>query len=76
MFRYIIPLSKKAKNLLDKSTVKWTIDYPKEKDLGWKIQTDDGYELLKEIPKMNLSVVNVNKKNVNSYKMEKHEFFG
>ena len=76
MFRYIMPLSKKAKNLLDKSTVKWTIDYPKEKDLGWKIQTDDGYELLKEMPKMNLSVVNVNKKNVNSYKMEKHEFFG
>lgn len=76
MFRYIMPLSKKAKKMLDKSTVNWNTPYPKEKDLEWKIQTDDGYEPLKEMPKMNLSVVNVNKKNVNSYKREENVFFG
>jgi len=76
-FRYIMPLSKKARKLLDKSTVSWTIDnYPKEKDLEWKIQTDDGYKILKEMPKMNLDVVNINKKNVNSYKTVENSFFG
>jgi len=78
MFRYIMPLSKKARKMLDtSSTVKWTNnDYPKEKDLEWKIQTDDGYKLLTEMPQMNLSVVNINKKNVESYQRKDNEFFG
>ena len=77
MFRYIMPLSKKAQKLLASSTVSWTIDdYPKDKDLEWKIQTDDGYVVTKEMPKMNLSVVNINKKNVNSFKRVENEFFG
>lgn len=76
-FRYIMPLSKKAKKLLDNSTVSWTIEYPKESSLEWKIQTDDGYELMKEKPKFDLTVVNINKKNVDSYKkVEQNEFFG
>ena len=75
-FRYIMPLSKIARKMLDKSTVKWTMDYPKEKDLEWKKQVDDGYEIIKDMPKIDLGIVNVNKKNVNSYKREEHEFFG
>ena len=43
-FRYIMPLTKQARKMLDKSTVKWTIDYPKEGDLEWKKQADEGYE--------------------------------
>ncbi len=75
MFRYIMPLSKKARKMLKDSTVNWSLNYPKEKDLEWKIQTDDGYTKTKEMPKMNLSVVNINKKNVNSFKREENEFF-
>ena len=76
MFRYIMPLSKKAKKLLDKSTISWTINYPKKDDLEWKIQTDDGYITTKEMPKMDLSIVNINKKNVDSFKRKENEFFG
>jgi len=75
-FRYIMPLSKEARKMLDKSTVKWTIDYPKENNLEWKKQVDGGYELIKEMPKIDLGRVNVNKKNVNSYKKEENVFFG
>ncbi len=75
-FRYIMPLSKQARKMLDKSTVKWTIDYPKEGDLEWKKQGDDGYEMLPEMPKIDLGMVNINKKNVDSFKMAKNEFFG
>lgn len=75
MCRYIMPLSKKARKMLDKSTVSWTIDYPKKDDLEWKIQTDDGYITTKEMPKMDLSIVNINKKNVDSYKRKECEFF-
>jgi hypothetical protein len=75
-FRYIMPLTKEAKKLIDNSTVKWTIDYPKKEDLEWKEQTDDGYKTVKDMPKFNLSVVNINKKNVNSYIKEPNEFFG
>ena len=77
MFRYIMPLSKKAQKLLASSSVKWIMnDYPKDKDLEWKIQTDDGYIVTKEMPKMNLSAVNINKKNVDSFKRVENEFFG
>ena len=62
--------------MLDNSTVQWTIDYPKEADLEWKKQVDNGYEIVKELPKINLGIVNVNRKNVDSYKVEEHEFFG
>ena len=76
MFRYIMPLSKKARKLLDKSTTEWNTNYPKEKDLEWKIQTDGGYEIIKEMPNFNLNVVNINKDNVNAYKVEDNIFFG
>ena len=76
-FRYIMPLSKKSRKLLDKSTVSWTIDnYPKEGDLEWKKQGEDGYEMLPSMPKIDLGMVNINKKNVNSFKRIENEFFG
>lgn len=69
-FRYIIPLTKESKKIIKNgSTVSWGIEYPKEVDLLWKEQVAKGkYDVLKEIPKMDLSVVEVNKKNVNAHK--------
>lgn len=76
MFRYIMPLSSKARKLLDNSTVKWTIEYPKEGDLEWKKQVEEGYEVLKEKPAFDLTKVNVNKKNVEAYQTTENPFFG
>ena len=68
-FRYIHPLSNEAKKLMATSTVKWTKNYPKEEDLKWKIKTGyKKYEPLESMPWFDLSVVNVNKANVNSHK--------
>ena len=68
-FRYILPLNREAQKLMDTSTVKWTKDYPKEHDLQWKIKTGyKKYELLESMPDFDLSVVNVNRTNVNTYK--------
>jgi len=36
-FRYILPLNKKAKNLIKSSNYRWSLDYPKEDDLLWKV---------------------------------------
>ena len=68
-FRYILPLNKEAKKLMDTSTVKWSKDYPKEDALQWKIKTGfRQYELLESMPWFDLSVVNINTANVNSHK--------
>tara|TARA_Y100000590_G_scaffold182313_1_gene207820 strand:- start:1520 stop:2395 length:876 start_codon:yes stop_codon:yes gene_type:complete len=40
MFRYIYPLTKKAKKMLKDSSMNWTREYPKDKDLEWKDITD------------------------------------
>ena len=40
MFRYIYPLNKKAKKMLKNSSMEWTKNYPKEKDLEWRDVTD------------------------------------
>lgn len=67
-FRYIMPLNKKAKRSLKKSTVDWEQPYPKAHDLQWKDASAGGKAiLLDEMPEMDLSVVNVNAKNVNQY---------
>jgi hypothetical protein len=47
MFRYIYPLSKKAKKVLEESGMWRKGDYPKDYDLRWKKKTIDG---LVEIP--------------------------
>ena len=69
-FRYIIPLNKTSKKILKNgSTVTWGIEYPKANDLLWKEQMAKGkYDTLKELPQMDLGVVEVNEKNVNAHK--------
>ena len=70
-FRYILPLSKVYSKLLKESTVEWTKSYPKDYDLKWRRQIDKGiWETLPEMPEMNLSVVNINKKNVNLHRSQ------
>ena len=68
-FRYIYPLSKESKKILKNgSTVEWGLNYPKEVDLLWKEQLDKGiYGILEKVPHMDLSVVEVNEKNVNAH---------
>jgi len=68
-FRYILPLTRGARKLLKESTVKWSREYPKEDCLKWKIRT--GYKEYKELsgmPIFDLSVVNLNKNNVEAHK--------
>ena len=68
-FRYILPLTRGAKKLLNESTVTWNKDYPKEDSLKWKIRTGiKQYKDLKCIPTFNLEVVNINKQNVEGHK--------
>ena len=69
-FRYIFPLTKESKKILKKgSTVEWGLDYPKEESLLWKEQVEKGkYVILEGKPEMDLSVVEVNEKNVNAHK--------
>jgi len=67
-FRYIMPLNKRAKRNLRKSPVDWFQDYPKHEDLQWKDATKGGKSvLLDERPEMDLSVINLNSKNVSQY---------
>lgn len=70
-FRYVYPLSKKSEEILRReSTVIWNKIYPKEIDLQWKEQIGKGvYTLLNGKPEMDLSVVEVNEKNVNAHKV-------
>lgn len=69
-YRYIFPLNKEAKKILKTgSTVEWDLEYPKEDNLQWKEQKGKGlYVLLDGKPEMDLSVVEVNEKNVNAHK--------
>jgi hypothetical protein len=69
-FRYIFPLNNKSKEILRReSTVIWNKMYPKELDLQWKEQLNKGeYILLEGKPNMDLSVVEINEKNVNAHK--------
>ena len=69
-FRYIYPMSKKYRKYLKKSTVKWSTNYPKHKDLVWHIKKpgEKDYKETTSIP-FDLSKEMVyNKKNVESYK--------
>jgi len=67
-FRYILPLARRYRKLLNESTVKWTKEYPKDGALLWKRQEGKGmWKDLDTIPAMNLSVVNLNKRNVEAH---------
>jgi hypothetical protein len=67
-FRYIYPLNKPAKKLLKHSSMEWTRDYPKDKDLQWKIKKpgETEYLLTNTIPYVyNGGNVEHNSSNVN-----------
>ena len=67
-FRYIYPITKSARKLLKQSTMDWTIDYPKDKDLQWKIKRPGelSYTLSDTMPyEHNGDSVNHNSGNVN-----------
>jgi hypothetical protein len=71
-FRYIYPMTKKDRKQLKKSTVEWSLKYPKDKDLIWYIKKpgEIEYKETNKIP-FDLSKEMVyNKKNINMYKSE------
>jgi hypothetical protein len=74
-FRYILPLNKKARKLLKKSKVKWTLEYPKDKDLVWDKSTKEGRKQLEGMPKIDPNMTEYNTKNVNAHKMGTLEDF-
>mgnify|MGYP003640826661 CR=1 FL=1 len=74
-FRYIFPLNKKSRKLLNKSNVEWSLQYPKERDLLWDVSTKNGKKRLNGKPKIDGGVVDVNKNNVNSGKTGQMELF-
>jgi|TARA_B110000444_G_scaffold254521_1_gene287199 hypothetical protein len=71
-FRYIYPLTKKdRKYLRTHSTVEWGLDYPKDKDLRWKIKPAgcSSYTLSDDIPFVyDGTSVDYNSRNVNKVK--------
>lgn len=67
-FRYIYPMNKTYRKYLKKSTMNWNLDYPKDKDLEWKVKKpeDEKYTLTKVMPfKQDSGKVKHNSTNVN-----------
>jgi len=67
-FRYILPLNKKAKKLLKKSKVEWTLEYPKDKDLVWDKSSMSGRQRLDGMPYIDGNMTEYNSKNVNAHR--------
>ena len=67
-FRYIYPMNKKYRKNLKGSTMEWNLDYPKDKDLQWKVKGpgEKSYTLTNTMPyKQDSSKVDHNSSNVN-----------
>ena len=64
--RYILPMNKKMRKFLKQSTVDWNLNYPKDKDLVWKIKRpgDSSYTLTNIMPFKLTKEVEYNKDNV------------
>jgi len=71
-FRYILPMSKKMRRHLKYSTEKWNLNYPKDKDLEWKIKKpgETSYTLTNKMPFTQTKEVEYNKANVEKYKSQ------
>jgi hypothetical protein len=71
-FRYIYPMTKKDRKQLKKSTVQWSLNYPKEKDLIWYIKKpgETEYKETNKIPFDLSKEMIYNKRNINMYKSE------
>ena len=76
MFRYIYPLNKKAKKMLKNSSMEWTKNYPKEKDLEWRDVTDRKNKKTISQPAFTFENAKYNLKNINAHKKSTlNEFF-
>ena len=67
-FRYILPLNKRARKLLKKSKVEWSLNYPKDGDLVWDKSTANRKERLNKMPLIDGDVTEYNNKNVNAHR--------
>jgi hypothetical protein len=71
MFRYVYPLNKEAKKIMkNNSTLNWTLDYPKDKDLCWKDSTDSKNQIIVEQPAFTFETAKYNLKNIESHKKQ------
>ena len=52
----------------EKSKVKWTLEYPKEKDLVWDKSSVNGRERLDKMPHIDGDMTEYNSKNVNAHR--------
>ena len=71
-FRYILPMSKKDRRFLKHSTVEWTTNYPKDKDLVWKV-LEPGKKDYKTTTKKPFDIsktIEYNRHNINRFKSE------
>lgn len=59
MFRYIYPMNKKAKKILNQYK-EYNIDYPKDKDLIFEKRIKNGKFKTIEMPEFNMNVFNYN----------------
>jgi len=69
-FRYILPLNKKVRKLLKKSSVEWDLKYPKVNDLVWNKSTVEGKKQLSGMPYIDSNMTEYNSKNVNAHKVK------
>ena len=71
MFRYIYPLNKEAKRIMEKeSTLNWSKNYPKDKDLEWIDVTDMKNKKYVDKPAFTFQDAKYNLKNINAHKEE------
>ena len=67
-YKYIYPINKKDRKYLQNSTVDWTLNYPKQDNLEWKVMEagDKEWTTVSEIPFIyNKDFQEFNKRNVN-----------
>ena len=78
-FRYILPMSKKDRRFLKHSTVEWSLNYPKDKDLIWKVLAPGKteYETTTKKPFNISKTVEYNRHNIDKYKSKNNldDFF-
>ena len=77
MFRYIYPLNKRAKKMLKHSSMEWTKNYPKEKDLEWIDVTDMKNKISVSQPSFTFEKADYNLKNIQGHTAESNlkQFF-
>ena len=71
MFRYIYPLNKTAKSIMkSKSSLNWTLNYPKDKDLEWYDVTDTSDKQKIQQPAFTFETAKYNIKNIEAHKKD------